>query len=365
MARNTYANIYTKNILHNLEEIKKQAKNSKILAVLKANAYGHGVSIVANTLKNKVDGFGVCHIDEAKELRDIGIKDKILLLEGVFEKGELELVDELKLDIVIHSKYQREFLCDHYKNKTKDNMPIVWIKFDSAMGRLGFDIDNKSEIKSEIAYIQKYSKQIKFMSHFASANIANCKQSKMQIQKFGSLCKQYTQSNQIELSCANSAGTINYTSSHYDWVRVGLMLYGVNPIDDDININLKPAMEFIGSIIAIKSIKKGHQIGYGNKTKAKQDTKIAIVSVGYADGYLIDNNKQNQVSINNTKYNIIGDVSMDMLAVEIGIKNNVKIGDKVQLWGDDINIKEVALKNGKSAYELMCPITPRVARIKI
>ena len=362
MARNTYANIYTQNILHNLNELKKQAKNSKILAVLKANAYGHGASIVANTLKNKVDGFGVCHIDEAKELRDIGIKDKILLLEGVFEYNELELVDELELDIVIHSKYQSEFLCQHYKNKSKDKIPIVWMKFDSAMGRLGFDI--QSDIDDEINKILPYCKEIKFMSHFASANVANCTQTHQQIQKFEALCKKYTNI-ATQCSSANSAGIINYPSSHYDWVRAGLMLYGVNPVDEDIDIPLKPAMELAGSIIAIKAIKKGHQIGYGNKTKAKKDINIAIVSVGYADGYLIDNNKQNQVSINGVKYNIIGDVSMDMLAIEIPAKNNVKIGDKVQLWGDDINIKEVAYTNNKSAYELMCLITPRVSRIKV
>lgn len=355
--RPTKAFINLSALQHNLEIAKKMANQSKVLAVIKANGYGHGMTRVAKALC-AADGFGVAGIEDALLLRKEGFLHPILLLEGVFSYDEIALAQYNRLDLVIHSQYQLDWLLEYPESCNFQ----LWLKIDTGMHRLGFE---PAEVDSVIAQLEQSHHQCSLvsMSHFACADEKKPQaviKTNAQQQIF-----EDTSHKTAPRSLANSAGLINYPHSHYDWVRPGIMLYGAG-FGDNTSINLFAAMRFESKIQSLKWIKKDEWVGYGHHWQAAKDTLIAVVAVGYGDGYPRHAKNGTPVVIHNQRCPLVGRVSMDMIMVDVTqISDEVKIFDKVVLWGDELlSVDEVAQNSETIGYELLCGVTKRVPIIE-
>jgi alanine racemase len=356
--RPTNAYIDTDAVKHNIAVISQHAPNKKILAMIKSNAYGCGVEIIAPILSQlpSVYGFGVASIDEAIQIRKIGLHNPILLCEGVFESDEYSLVRQYNLECVIHSKYQLDWLLEEQHN---DSIRI-WLKINSGMNRLGIPID---KIPSFIEKLKNYNKPI-LMTHLACADEPYNDNNLQQLKKIYEI---YNKFSNYEWSLDNSCGVFNELSENMDIVRPGIAIYGVSPYKDKTarELNLKPVMNLKARIIALQHLNKGDCVGYGLKWQAKRPTRLGIVSIGYGDGYPRGVDQFAVVSVRSKNCPIVGRVSMDMITIDITDHKTAEIGDEVELWGSNIPIELIAKSCGTIGYELLCQVTSRVNRVKI
>ena len=353
MARACIASINLEAIKRNYLYAKSLAPNSQAIAIVKANAYGHGAVEVAIHLEDTVDAFGVACTEEAIELREAGLEKKpILLLEGMFEQSELELLEKYQLLPVIGSKFQLQWILNaKLKNPTK-----VFVKYDSGMSRLGF---HRDEFKQALKALEasKNISDIVLMTHFSKADEPYDISTQNQIDNFNRITKETGHPSSI----ANSAGIVAWRNSHKQYNRPGIMLYGSSPFTEArYQKNLMPAMTLSSVLISIKGFKKGQGIGYGSRFICKQDTQIGVVAVGYADGYSRHAKDGTPVFINNTRSRIVGRVSMDMTTIDLTDVPNPKIGDRVEMFGENIGINEVAEFSNTISYEILTKITKRV-----
>lgn len=353
MSRPIQAIINHSALTHNLTIVRQYAPDARILAVLKADAYGHGLLNTANALKN-VDGFALLELDAAISLRTTGYQQPILLLEGFFSTNELALFEQYQLSSVIHHTEQVAML-----SKYKQHMD-VFIKVNTGMNRLGFSPKQLPQVIKELINNQ-HIKDITLMTHFASADDPSEKASVFrQLRCFETITKKYN----YPCSLSNSAAIINYPETHGNWVRPGIMLYGASPFSDKTaaDLNLQPVMTLSSKIIAIHDLKVGDKVGYHGLFEAEYPMRIGIAACGYADGYPRHAPTDTPVLINNQRSRLLGRVSMDMLAIDLtGIKN-AKPGDSVVLWGEGIPVDEIAKYAGTSSYELLCGLAARVDR---
>jgi len=337
---------------HNFARVKQLAPQSKVLAVLKANAYGHGMLTVAQTLKY-ADALGVARLDEALALRAGGIAKPIVLLEGFFHADELAQIVASNLQLVIHHRDQAEALL-----AAKLDAPVrVWLKIDSGMHRLGIYPEEFDELYQRLIKSANVQEPLRLMSHFASSDELAKPATVQQLALFN----QITQDSTGEHSLANSAAVLNWPQSHGDWVRPGLMLYGVSPMPDAVGIDhgLKPVMTLCSSVIAVRQVRAGDAVGYGGSWIAAHPTRLAVVAMGYGDGYPRAAGNNADVLINGKRLPIVGRVSMDMITVDIG-NEPVAVGDQVILWGRDLPVECLARRVDTIPYELLCNITSRV-----
>lgn len=352
MSRRPIAQINIDALHHNFGHLQKMAPHSKILAVLKANAYGHGLLAVAEQLKI-AGAFGVARIDEALLLRAGGIVKPIVLLEGFFHPDELPQIVASNLQVVVHHLSQVDALLS-----AELDAPVhVWLKIDSGMHRLGIYPEQFSEVYQRLMASQNVLKPLRLMTHFACADEPDNNSTSTQLALF----KQLIQGCDGELSIANSAGILAWPQSHGDWIRPGLALYGVSPMVDGRSSEhgLRPVMTFSSSVIAVRKVKKGDKVGYGASWSAPEDTSLAVVAIGYGDGYPRNAPSGTPVLINGNRYPIVGRVSMDMTTVDIG-DADIAIGDQVVLWGETLVVEEIAALVQTIPYELLCNITSRV-----
>ena len=384
MSRPALAHIRLEAFRHNYR-IAKQLYGGSALAVIKANAYGHGAVQCAKAIVNIADGFAVATLDEALQLREAGIKAPILLLEGFFEAAELPDIVANDLWIVIHHEWQMEILL-----AVKLASPLqIWLKIDSGMHRLGFSPDEFNGAYSRLIQHANVAK-IVLMSHFANADHLNSSHTVQQIRLFkqtvSSLNAQsglITQSGlnpssdlapgsevipeNVEISLANSAAILGWPVAEYalnvrrHWSRPGIMLYGANPLYANaawVNQNavLMPVMLLTSRIIAIRKIAKGEGIGYGSLFIADRDTIVGVVACGYADGYPRSAVTGTPMAVNGKMTRLIGRVSMDMLFVDLTDIASANIGSQVELWGDQVSANDVAANAGTIAYELFCNV---------
>lgn len=339
---------------HNLMMVKAFAPNSKVMAIIKANGYGHGIIRVAQQL-TAADAYGVASIDEAIVLRHQGFLHRIILLEGLFSEEELSLAITHRLDFVVHSFHQLEWL------KTLDkNTPInLWVKFDTGMHRLGFDIKDELKVRQAINQLA-CPVHLQLISHLASADCSP-EFTQKQFDAFEQIADHWPCSK----SLANSAAIQLYPQSHLQWVRPGIMLYGAcsfKPTTPD----LKPVMTLKSQITSLKWIESGESVGYGNQWTAEQKTLVAVVAVGYGDGYPRHAPNGTPVLVHGEKMPLIGRVSMDMITVDVtALSETVSVGDTAILWGAELSVDEVAESAGTIGYELLCAVTKRVPRIEI
>jgi alanine racemase len=363
MSRPATAHIRLDAFRHNYR-VAKQGHAGKALAVIKANAYGHGAVQCAKAIESEADGFAVASLEEALELRQAGIKNPILLLEGFFESNELPEIVANDLWIVIHAQWQIDILLF-----AKLAKPLhVWLKMDSGMHRVGLDAMAYEQAFMRLSGHANVSK-IVCMSHFANADNLKLIHTKQQIAAFKQAIKSIPST---ETSLGNSAAILGWPQAHANWSRAGIMLYGAHPLDaNPINMEatgkfdlsslvaLRPVMQLTSQIISIRSIAKGESIGYGSIFTADRDTVVGVVACGYADGYprLASNEiRSAPAAVDGILTRLIGRVSMDMLFVDLTEIPQAKIGSTVELWGDKVLANDVARAASTIAYELFCNV---------
>ena len=325
MARKCTASINLSAIKENYLYAKSLAPNSKAIATIKADAYGHGAIEVAKELNKVADAYGVACIEEAVELIDSGIDNTpILLLEGVFEKSELILVEKHSLIITVCNSIQLQWLLDADLKKPID----VFIKYDSGMGRLGFQDDSFIQAINLLEKSKNIG-EITLMTHFSSADDLGSTLTTKQISNFNNTLY----SAKYPTSMANSAAILKWSESHSEYVRPGIMLYGSSPFLEKTPLNkLTPAMTLSSILISIKNFKIGQSIGYGSRYICKQDMQIGVVAIGYGDGYPRSAIDGTPVFINGVKSKIAGRVSMDMITIDLTGVPNPQISDNVELF---------------------------------
>ncbi len=338
----------------NLQTTRKYAPDQKVMAIIKADAYGHGLERVANQLGD-ADAFGVACLEEAIRLRTAGFTKPIILLEGFFSAEELDQLSELNLQTVIHQNNQLELI----EKLPADKAINVWLKIDTGMHRLGFDLDLVSSVFSRLKKA-KGADQIKLMTHFASSQPDSMES---QLANFFKVVSDL----EGEHCLANSGAIIEWSAAHGDWIRPGLMLYGVSPFVDQtgVELGLKPVMSLHSELISVKQAKKGEKVGYGGTWECPEDMPIGVIAMGYGDGYPRHARSGTPMLINNQTAGLIGRPSMDMLTVDLRQCPDAKIGDPVILWGEDLPVEEIARCAETIPYELLCGMRMRARFVEI
>ncbi|MFT6895749.1 MAG: alanine racemase [Paraglaciecola sp.] len=337
------------------------AESTKVMAVIKADAYGHGATSVAHALASQVELFAVSCLEEALNLRSQGINTPILLLEGCFTKQELVAVADNALQVVIHNHEQLIQLVE-----ANISVPLtVWLKIDSGMHRLGISGNDCMAFYQQLRQVANV-KDIVLMTHLASADQPQNAITHRQIAYFThsieNTLKLYPHTKQ---SIANSAALMAWPQSHVDWNRPGIMLYGISPFAQPHpnEAYLVPAMTFSSKVIAIRRVDSGEAVGYGNTWVAAQPSVIATVAVGYGDGYPRGAQNGTPVLVNGQRAQLAGRVSMDMISLDVTQIDGVNIGDDVELWGKQLPVNEVAKWADTIGYELVTRMPTRARRI--
>jgi len=333
--------------LENNYLLAKKISNSKVLAVVKADAYGHGAVQCAKYLADVADGFAVACIEEAIILRKAGISNPILLLEGFFNLEELKLIAILKLWIVVHSNWQIDMLA---KADLKEQLN-VWLKVDIGMHRLGIAPDDYVTSYRKITNL-KCVKNVVLMGHLSCADEPSNNNNKMQIECF----KQATHNLPNFISLKNSAAILTLDNKvKSDWVRPGIMLYGVNPVVNNLT-RLQAVMTLRSDVIGVINVKRGEAVGYGATFIAPYDMKIGTVALGYADGYPRQVVTGTQVMVEGASSIIIGRISMDMINIDLTHIPQAGIGSKVEFWGKNIKVNDIATRANTMAYQILCNV---------
>lgn len=353
-AHGAIARISLAAVQHNLRRAKQLAPQARVMAVVKANAYGHGDLSVAAALKNTADMFAVARFEEAQKLHAGGISQPILLLSGFFNAEQLQFCALHNFQVCIHQPEQLALL-----ETTPLATPItVWLKIDSGMHRIGFSPEDAEQALARLSAIKQVVQPVNAMTHFARADepeqraiteaaIARFKQATAGKIKHGALC--------------NSAGVLAFPEAHSDFIRPGIMLYGITPFSEQqgSDFGLRPAMDFVSSLIAVREHKAGEPVGYAGSWVSPRDTRIGVIAVGYGDGYPRTAPAGTPVLINGRRYPLVGRVAMDMATVDLGPEGCEQVGDEVLLWGNGLAAEEVARHVGTIAYELVTRLTAR------
>jgi alanine racemase len=345
--------IDTAALRHNLTRVREVAPDSRVLAVLKANAYGHGMVAVASALAG-ADGFAVARLDEAIRLRAAGHTLRIVLLEGVQGAEQLREAAENRLELVVHEPGQIALL-EAWRGA---HLFRIWLKVDTGMGRLGFRPGELPAALGRLSDCKAITRPIALMTHLAEAELKDSERTRDQLECFERL----TAGLPGERSIANSAAMIGWPATRTEWVRPGLMLYGISPFAGATatDIGLRPAMTFESCVIAVRELVAGDRVGYGGAWTARRATRIAVVAAGYGDGYMRNTANGTPVLVNAQPAPIAGRVSMDMLTVDVTELPQVAIGDPVILWGNGLPVETVAAGAGTIPYELVCRVGQRV-----
>jgi alanine racemase len=355
MARPNQARLDLAALRHNLGVARKLAPQSKIMAVVKANAYGHGATAVATALHGNVDALAVACIEEAVELRYAGIEAPILLLEGPFEPIELLSAAQFGLWLTISSEHQLRWL-----EEAQLPHPVTcWLKVDTGMNRLGVPVSRAGDCFIRLRTSPNCAPDIVTYTHFASADDVRSTQTTRQLDAFNALPITTPR------SAANSAGVLAWPQAHYDWIRPGYMLYGNSPMfqPHPNAATLKPVMTLTSAVIAVRDVAVGDTAGYGAIWTAQRPSRIATVTIGYGDGYPREAPNGTPVMINGQRAPLAGRVSMDMLTVDVTDLHGVAPGDEVVLWGDVLPVAEIARHAGTIGYELTTRMPARTPRV--
>jgi alanine racemase len=335
---------------HNLAIVRQHARTAKVMAVVKANGYGHGLIHVAHAL-NTADAFATLNLSEAIDLREAGFEQDILLLEGAFDAEELRIAASFGISIVVHNNFQIRML----QTANLARAINVYLKMNTGMNRLGFAPADYLSVYQQLNDCRNVS-QITLMTHFATADedvgITDS------LKRFEDVTKHLN----APVSLANSATILRYPKAHANWVRPGIMLYGATPVGGTLaaDFDLKPVMQLASQIIAIQRLAIGESVGYGAKFTAIKETLIGVVACGYADGYPRHAPNGTPIAVNGKLTTTLGRVSMDMLFCDLTNMPETDVGSSVELWGTTVPVDAVAEASGTVGYELLCAVAPRV-----
>ncbi|QDQ28755.1 alanine racemase [Chitinimonas arctica] len=347
MSRPLTATIDLSALRHNYQ-LAKRLHGGRALAIVKANAYGHGAVRCAQALGDIADGFGVAAIEEAIQLREAGIRQPILLLEGWFESSELALIDQHDLWTALHSLEQ----IDAIEAASFDKPLHIWLKVDSGMHRLGIHPDDFETAYRRLMASGKVGK-IVAMTHFSRADELGCDTTAEQIARFQAAIAGLA----LETSLSNSGGVLGWPGARGDWARPGIMLYGGAALDRQLPDWPKPVMQLDSRLIAVRELPCGEAIGYGaHFVTSAPVTRVGVVACGYADGYPRVVPTGTPVLIDGRRSRILGRVSMDMIVVDLSGFDDAGVGSAVRLWGEGLTADEIASAAGTIAYELFCNV---------
>lgn len=336
---------------HNFDRVKALCPNSQVLAMVKANAYAHGLTHIALNLP-WADYFGVATLEEAEALREAGVLQPIVLMAGVYEAADLEDALRLHCHLVLHVPEQIELI------RSLGRFPTgVWIKVDTGMHRYGFT-EQAALACYRVVRDEFKIQHIQWLSHFACADQAEDPSVLGQIERFQAVLNAY----QEPKSLSNSAAILQYPEAHLDIVRPGMMLYGVSPRagGQSIEDGLQPVMTLSSKVTAVKDVITGGTVGYGAGWVAQRPSRVAVVCAGYGDGYPQLTPNGTPVLVNGHEAHTVGRVSMDSMVIDVTDIPQVSVGNEVILWGEGLPIERVAQAMGMSPYGLLLGLTPRV-----
>ncbi|MDG2090668.1 MAG: alanine racemase [Gammaproteobacteria bacterium] len=348
---------------NNLKVARSHAKNRKVVAVIKGNAYGHGLIPVAEALQD-ADTFGVTDVDEADLLAASGNTKPILILQGIIERADINRIAKVGYQVVIHHFEQLAWL---EKELAKINLtkPLsIWLKMNSGMGRLGITPTDYVKTYQNLQN-KAWCKEVILMTHLANANLIDSDLNQHQLSTFSKITQELPDS---ATSIPASSGLLAGIGDNTDWVRPGIMLYGSSPFpfsDEHLRreaFGLHAVMTLQSNLISIQNCKAGDNVGYCSQFICPQDMRIGIVSIGYADGYPSNAPNGTPVLINGKRTVTVGRVSMDMIGIDLSDLAEAKIGDTVTLWDDELSLDEVAEHTGILSYNLTCSIAQRVEK---
>ena len=340
-------------IVENFKVAQQKAPHSRVMAIVKADGYGHGIVRVAKALVDLTDSFGVASLEEAIKLRDAGISRPIVLLEGPFEASELLDIVAYRLECVVHSEHQLTWIAEVAKKLS------VWVKVDSGMHRLGFA---PSQIPKVVELLQAGSHSIRFMTHLASAHQPSDRSVGEQVSVFQSA----VESHDSEASIANSSAVLLWPTVQAQWVRPGLMLYGVSPFAGSVGSDhgLQPAMTVASQLISVREVASGSGVGYGRGYICPTRMRVGVVAFGYGDGYPRSASTGTPIMVGGIRTQVIGQASMDMLTVDLRPIPNAAVGDPVVLWGRELPVEEIARCADTIPYELLCRVRMRARYVE-
>jgi len=344
------ASIDSAALKHNLAVVRRHAPRSRVLAVVKANAYGHGLMRAAAALSG-ADGFALLELEDAVRLREAGVKQRIVLLEGFFDAGELPILARHGLAPVVHNMEQVEVL----EGFPGDARLDVMLKANTGMNRLGLDPSGFARALERLRSNPRV-REITLLTHFADADEA--RGVGWQLERLRRLSGHGT----LPMSLANSAAILRYPETHCDWVRPGIMLYGCSPFSEGVGTEsgLKPAMTLESRIIGVQELKAGDEVGYGGAFRAERNMRAGVVACGYADGYPRHAPTGTPIQVAGRMTRTLGRVSMDMLCADLTPVPEAGVGARVVLWGDGVPVERVAAAAGTVGYQLLCAVAPRV-----
>jgi len=359
MARPNQARLDLGALRHNLGVARELAPDAKVMAVVKANGYGHGAVIIARQLESLADALAVACIEEAMELREAGISAPILLLEGVFEAKELGTAAQLGFWVTIDNEWQLRWL----EEAVLPEPLHCWLKVDTGMHRLGVPENLAQDFYQRIKATDNALDDLVIYTHFASADDLQSNQTREQLNLFDEICASIP----APRSAANSPGLLAWPEACYDWVRPGYMLYGNSPlIEPHPNADaLRPVMTLTSAVISLRDVGAGEAVGYGASWIAQRPSRIATVTIGYGDGYPRLAANGTPVLVNGRRASLAGRVSMDMITVDVTDLPDVHVGDEVVLWGVGLPVAEVARHAGTIGYELTTRMPARIPRVVI
>jgi len=325
---------------------------ARIMAVVKADAYGHGLKRCLPALAD-ADMLAVATMDEARAIRALAPRAPVLLLEGIMAPAELEAAALMNLEMVVHHSTQLEWI----EASARAPGPRIWLKLDSGMHRLGFPPGRAREVHGRLLALEGVE-EVVLMTHFACADQPEHPLNRRQIASFDDAVQGLSGPQCL----ANSAALLNLPEARRDWVRAGLLLYGVSPVAgrDGPALGLEPAMTFETRLIAVNDVPAGDSIGYGARFTAARDMRIGVAAVGYGDGYPRNMPDGTAVLVNGREQQLVGRVSMDMITIDLAGQRDAQVGDSVVLWGQGLPVERVAETVGTIPYELLCRVTRRV-----
>lgn len=351
--RPTVLHIDRQALLHNYCVISQQAPQSKVIAMVKSNAYGCGLEYVVRALSNQIYAFGVACVAEAMAIRAWGVDDICLIFQGVHQAHEWQLAAQNGFEVVLHHPAQLKWLLDTTLSK-----PVrIWIKINTGMHRLGFPPKELAHVEKVLRACPWVDANIGLMTHFACADIPEHPLNHQQIQLWHTLSKDWPGST----SACNSAAIWSFPECQGTHVRPGISLYGVSPFAHQTaqSLSLKPVMRYCSALMTIGDYPEGVSIGYGATFTTQRPSRIGVVAVGYGDGYPRHMQQGASVWIAGQLAPIVGRISMDMMTVDLTDCTGVQLGDHVELWGENLPIEKIAEQAGTIPYELMCQVCPR------
>ena len=351
--RATSATIHLGALRENLCRVREFAPGARVMAVVKADGYGHGLERVARALEG-ADAFGVAGIADGQRLRAAGVSQRIVVLSGHDEAADLAEMRRLRLDTVVHSDTQVDLLA-----ADRDPRPLrVWLKLDTGMHRLGIPPERAREVHARLRALACVDRDIVLMTHFANSDVFDDAMTTGQIERFESAAAGLDG----ERSLSNSAGVLGWPAARGQWVRAGGALYGISVVAGrtGADFGFRPAMTLATRLVAVNRISKGERVGYAATWQAPEDMPIGVAAIGYGDGYPRHSDGATPVLVNGTRALLVGRVSMDLVTIDLRGHPDAKVGDPVVLWGRGLPVEEVAAHAGTIGYELTCGVTRRV-----